>query len=166
MESLKGSGGRIHVRTGTEEHAADVAIRALGEDFGPGCFTQFAFPLNRGHDHVSLANDFGIVDRSMLALERGENDGRLLNTIVLHEPTRRLGQERQSDQDDDQEEALEGDGPAPREGRWIGLLASQTHEGAERMTEGDQGALDDQHSLIQISLCWSRTDRASLTPRF
>ncbi len=147
-------GDFIHVWTGTEEHATDVAVGAFGEDFGPGCFAQFAFPLDRGHDHVSLANDFRIVDGSMLALERGENDGSLFHTIVLHEPTWRFGQERKSDQDDDQEEALEGDWPAPCERGWIGLLASQAHEGAERMTESDQGALDDQHSLFQISACW------------
>jgi hypothetical protein len=99
------------LRTGSDEHTPEVLGWASGEDI---LLAARLGSLKRVEDDAGLVDDNVRVEGS--GLESGHDVLSLGEIAVRNEPTRRLGEELDHDEEGDGEDALKGDGNAPGSG--------------------------------------------------
>jgi hypothetical protein len=112
---LKGLKLDVQVRTDTKKHATEVSKLALGENLCPRGFPDTMLLLHGFDNVIALPDDLWVVERSFWPFETSKDFHPLLYTTMGDQPSRGLGQERESDEDDDSKKGLQGNGPSPGE---------------------------------------------------
>jgi hypothetical protein len=124
-----------HLKANTDEDTAEVARRRHAhEAVDPASLRDATLILVVGLDLRELI--FKVVGVDGLASETRQGSERLLTATFLHVPTGRLGEEEESDSENESPDELDGDRNTVR-GKTVPLVGSLVDTGSKKKTEGD-----------------------------